>query len=736
MFSTIKTLQRAAALFLAANLTAMTVSALEYVFPTAAKVVDITQAPYSADRTGKTDVSAILSKAANDIINVASWGPGILYMPNGTYLVKNTFAWKLAGSGNGNGPIVIGQSRAGTVIKLAKGTWPLGTELKGVIQTGAGVEQNFNKGIRNLTVLVDSNNAGAIGIIYVSNNIGMISDVDIISADGKGAYGIQSQGSISGVGGNGPFIIRRTYIKGFNVGMRAGGTQSEMMSQITLEGQSKFGIWVAGNNLTIDSLTSNDTCPAIEAQAPVMLTHGLLLGGSPRTYGIRNWVNSSFFSDIVTSGYKGAITRMGANPAPTGSSFAQHTPVVPVSLFSTQKAPMNLPTKYPPEVAWETDFTKWAFVDDYKTSGRNDVQAMQAAIDDPTKTTLCLAGKVTRQMSEPLYIRGNIKRIIGTGTQLNVSSPSSGQIIFDDGAAPVVVFQMVGGYSSAGETGSQLGAIVKRSSRTLVIESQLNGFNLSITGGGEIYVTDWTGGNVLIDNAQARVWMWQWEGLCCESNTFVVRNGMVRAVGAYDEGYGSMVSLQGGFTEILGYWEYATQCGHSGECIITIGNSANVSVGGLFQQNFCNPWAGYTRLVTETRNGVTKVLGNATGAGDVVCPSGGSIALFTAYDSVQVQNVIQTGARDIRSFAPNTNVSFSTIRTPAGIEVTYTVLQPKPVTLLIYDLSGRIVGTVKERFALSGIHRTLIPRSACSAGIVCMELRAEGKSVRSVTVPF
>jgi len=129
-------------------------SALEYVFPPGAKVIDVTQAPYNADKTGQTDVSAILSKAVNDDINVSNWCPRFAYLPAGTYLVKNTFAWKCASSGNGNGPVLVGQSRSGTIIKLAKGTWPLGTELKGVMQTGAGVEQNFNKSIRNLMVLI------------------------------------------------------------------------------------------------------------------------------------------------------------------------------------------------------------------------------------------------------------------------------------------------------------------------------------------------------------------------------------------------------------------------------------------------------------------------------------------------------------------------------------------------------------------------------------------------------
>jgi len=56
--------------------------------------------------------------------------------------------------------------------------------------------------------------------------------------------------------------------------------------------------------------------------------------------------------------------------------------------------------------------------------------------------------------------------------------------------------------------------------------------------------------------------------------------------------------------------------------------------------------------------------------------------------------------------------------------------------LLTYDLAGRVIDVIKERSASSGIHRALIPRSACSAGIICIELRAEGKSLRSVAIPF
>jgi len=61
---------------------------------------------------------------------------------------------------------------------------------------------------------------------------------------------------------------------------------------------------------------------------------------------------------------------------------------------------MHLPTKYPPEIPWESDFTKWAFIENYKTNGRDDAQALQATIDDPTKATVCLPRKVLYQLDQ------------------------------------------------------------------------------------------------------------------------------------------------------------------------------------------------------------------------------------------------------------------------------------------------------------------------------------------------
>jgi len=699
------------------------VSAIDYVFPPNSGVVDVTKAPYNVDRTGKTDVSAILTKAANDIIDVPGWGPSTMYLPNGTYLVKNTFTWRVTSHGNAVGPHLVGQSRKGTVIKLAKGTWPVGNELKGVIWTGAGDENNFSKGIFNLTVLVDSNNAGAIGIIYVSDNNGMMSDVDVISADGKGAYGIQSAGGISGVGGNGPFIIRRTFIKGFQVGMRTCGSEGAMCSQIRVEGQSKYGIWASCGDLIIDSLTANDTCIAVEAEAAVFLTNAVLTGGSPTAYGIRNFVTASFFRDIKTTGYKFAISSVGTNRPPLVSSFAEYAPVSGISLFPSATKSMNIPAKYPPEVAWENDFTKWAFIEDYKTGGRTDVQALQAAIDDPAKTTVCLVRGKAYLIDQPVYVRGAIRRIYGAGGMLHNTGPN-GKLIIEAGTAPAIIIEKVA-MQNIGDGGDPDVCIVKRANRTLVCES-ISQLDFSIEGGGEAYITDQTSNRNDVNHADARVYVWQWEGDCFLDSTLTVRNGIVRAVGYYDEGgNSSMIFCLGGITEILGYWEYSTTCtnGANGKYLIGVANNAQVSAAGIWQQNFCNPWGGYDLLVSETRSGTTKFLSGTAGTGKVLSPAGGSIALYTAYDSAQVKQALTVGALRPTVLVEKSNAALSAYQKAGGMEISYSTASAGPVTLIAYDLAGRVISVVNEHPAAAGMHRIMVPKIAGALGI---EVRSQG----------
>jgi hypothetical protein len=297
---------------------------------------------------------------------------------------------------------------------------------------------------------------------------------------------------------------------------------------------------------------------------------------------------------------------------------------------------------------------------------------------------------------------------------------ANGTVIIDDGTAPTLVIQKVSIDNVDGSPGPDI-HVYKRTSRTVVLES-FNMIDWHIEGGGDTYITDITSGKAYVNNAQARVWLWQWEGTCCMDSTLTVSNGMVRGVGYYDEGNGSMIFCLGGITELLGYWEYSTTCNNSNKYLIGIRNDAQVSAAGVWQQNFCNPWGGYDQLVSETRSGTTKILYGSAGTGRIVSPAGGNIALFTAYDSAVVKQALNTGAHLPMAPMKAGHASLSVCPVTAGMAVSFRTASAGPVTLVAYDLAGRIISVVNAHPAAAGLHRTLMPKIK---GVACIQMRSQ-----------
>jgi hypothetical protein len=323
-------------------------------------------------------------------------------------------------------------------------------------------------------------------------------------------------------------------------------------------------------------------------------------------------------------------------------------------------------------------------------------------------------------------VRGTIRRIIGTGSQFGLVNKSTSQIIIDDGSAPAVILQNFGGLADP----ANFGQIIKRTNRTAILETWEDGFHVVITGGGETYLTDLSLGSYLIDNAQARVYMWQFEGANCSDSIFVVRNGMVRAVGFYKECTGSSLVCTGGFTELLGGWIYSTMCNHSSKFILTVKNNANVSAAGLFQQNFCNPWGGYDQLVSETQSGTTRILYGSAGTGRTVSPAGANVALFTAYDSAQVAQLLGVGVRPATAHAERSLAPAACFQKAGEMGILYRTEMPGPAMLIAYDLTGRIIAVVNDRPAAAGMHRTMMPRIP---GVACIQVRSHGRTAQRLS---
>jgi hypothetical protein len=580
------------------------------VFPSGIGIIDVTKPPYNADNTGKTDVAAILTKALVDNRKVGTWVQYIVYLPNGTYLVKSKVAWSVPPYTVG--PHLQGQSRKGTVIKLADSTYRSSTQASYVVQTGADVAQNFNRGMFNLTVNTGKGNPGAIGVFWYANNEALMSDVDIVSEDGSGLAGLRI-GTVE----EGPACVRKVCIKGFRMGVWSSSTLNTVtLSRITVEGPCQIGVvHEAGFPIYIDSLTTRNTAIAVcnRNTAQLVLNNGYFTGGNPDTAAVLNQSGAMLFArNIVTQGFKQALSSTsGTAPVPSGPNIVEYSSHGCISLFNSPLRSLNLPIKYPPEVAWEQDTSKWANILKY-AAGRNDAQALQAAIDDPTKTTVVIPKDKDCSINTAVYVRGTIRRIITSGGVIT----GAGSLVVDNGVEPAVILEKLNCNLTSFP-------FIQRSNRIVLMESVLPS-EIRHEGTGDLFLSDVIC-PLIMNNAQAHAWAWGYDAEG-GGNQLEVSAGTAWIFGWKDEGTGTSVYQTGGTVEVLGFFNYSNGTAKTMPEIILTGGNFSLASG--VQCRYSNK---YNILVRQTYGGTTKeLLATANPAG---FPTTFDIPQFTAYDA-------------------------------------------------------------------------------------------------------
>lgn len=583
-------------------------------FPSFAFALDVTRPPYNADKSGKTDVTAVIQRA----IDQNTFKFLMIYLPNGTYLVSNTIRWKFPP--NAIGPHMQGQSRVGTVIRLKDSTFSDITRPKPVLWTGANVAQNMMKGLHNLTVYTGKGNRGAIGVAWYGNNESMMSDVDIISGDGSGAIGLDL-----GTREQGPSMVRGVYIKGFEIGIKSDALNTVTMDLVRLEGQHTVGIDNIHFPLYIDSLMSVNRVPVIDnhESAQMVICGARLSGGDPKQPAIINRGNSMLYvRSVNVEGYARAMDdSAGKQLPPAGKQIAEYMSHVPGTLSGAPARALRLPVKRPPEPAWESDTGKWASIAQYMTTGRTSAQALQAAVDAKGKTTVVIPcetvigqkGCADWRINDTVYVRNNIRRIIGTGGWVTGVT-----FIITDSAAPVVKIEKM----------QSIGSVVQRSSRTLICES-FDGGRIVVDGPGDVFCTDVVCGLTLND-PKAHVWAWHFNAECCReytpdvSHNLNVNSGTMRIFGWKAEGTGIKVIQTGGVLEVIGFHQYSNTWNMNMEGVpLIVLKGGDFSCAMLTQIAFSGKK--YGTIVQETRNGVTRILSNA------VLPTEYNVPLFSSY---------------------------------------------------------------------------------------------------------
>lgn len=572
-----------------------TASAENIVFPDDAGVLNV-KTQYGAKGNGIADDTATIQSALNAYPN----GKRIVYLPNGTYLVSSTLTWPAGKAGTGNDykhTILQGQSQKGVIIKLkdrAKGfTDPSVT--KSIIFTGPAPAQRFGNSIRNLTVDIGAGNLGANGIQFNASNQGTISHVTIQSKDGQGIIGLDMDFTNE----IGPLLVKGVTVKGFQHGIMTSNTvNSQTFEDIRLENQSVYGLLNYGQVVNIRHLTSYNAVPAIKNQLGKMtLIDSSLNGrGIASTQPAIDNGDRILVRNVSTSGYRIAVeSGKNAVSEPNVSEFLNGSVV---RLFNSTPQTLNLPIKETPDVPWDNPVQNaWANVVAYGAvpdDSKDDTPAIQSAIDSGKPTVYFPAGG-TFEIKGTIFVRNNVRRILGTEGRVRAISNNARFKIVDGTSSIVAIERLANGYDFP--------LIIDNASpRTLVMKNLLD-VTGKMTGSGDIFIEDVGGGDWHF--GKQNIWARQFN--VENAGTHITNDGgNLWILGLKTERGGTLIETKnGGKTELLGGLAYTTTPAPDGtqNHPMFINNESSVSIT-LGEINY-GGGLNYRTYIREIRGGIT-----------------------------------------------------------------------------------------------------------------------------------
>ena len=557
-------------------------------FPACASVVDVTKPPYSARGDGQADDTEAIQKALSDTMGAHK----ILYFPNGVYLVSKTLRHTKQDSRGGEAwgfNWLQGQSTARTIIRLKDGVFTDADRPQPILWGGGfGSADWFHNYIQNVTFDAGRNNPGAIGLNFYSNNSGAIRDVQIVSQDGGGAIGLDLGNNM-----NGPLLVRNVAVRGFAVGIRAASSvNSQTFEHISLIGQSKCGLTNDGQSIAIRGLYSENAVTALRTNSFTCLLDSRLVGqGAASSVPAVQVGKTSFLArHVATSGYQTAIAAEGEKGEP-GPVVAEYMTGKPTRPFDGPVKSLGLPVEETPDVPWD-DADRWVVIE--AAADRSDAApAVQAAID--SGATSILLGHGLRFRS-PVIVRGKVRRITGTGGDINYGVDVSPDFIIEDGESPIIVLEHMAPIG---------GGILIDTGRTVVLRSlEARVFNL---GRGNLFMEDFCTHKLrinLLQNAWARQLNVENQGTHLTNE-----GGKLWILGYKTERGGTLIHTKdGGQTELFGTFSYTTTAGKLAPMFVT----EDASVFAYFNE-ICYTGDPFTTLIRETRDDVTKIVERGQG---------------------------------------------------------------------------------------------------------------------------
>jgi hypothetical protein len=257
----------------------------------------------------------------------------------------------------------------------------------------------------------------------MSNNTGAVADVTIRSSDPNkvGAIGLDMRQRQ-----NGPNLVQRVTVDGFDVGVHTLATFSLVFEHVTVRNQNVVGFYNERGVITVRGLRSENKVTAFksgERGTPMLSDCAFVVGGDDVPALIAG--NRIYLRDLRQQGYAHAIRKMDGSFIDGAEVREWFYPEKGFSLHGAKVEGLRLPVKEAPHVPWESDLGRWQKV---AHEAEDDSEALQAAVDraaEEGRTTVYLSKEdgAKYQFGKPVRVHGSVNRIVGMNHVIGFLKP-------------------------------------------------------------------------------------------------------------------------------------------------------------------------------------------------------------------------------------------------------------------------------------------------------------------------